>query len=128
MFCSQCQNEMPDGSAFCNNCGARLMGGGAAAGPEAQTTAQYPQPQTQPNPQAKSKIAAGVLGILLGCFGVHNFYLGFTGKAVCQLLLGTVGIFIFVGPIISSIWGLVEGIMILCSSNGKDARGVPLQN
>ena len=39
------------------------------------------------NPNAKSKIAAGILGIILGCFGVHNFYLGFTGKAIAQLLI-----------------------------------------
>lgn len=38
-----------------------------------------------PNMQ-KSKMAAGLLGIFLGSFGVHNFYLGYTGKAVAQLL------------------------------------------
>ena len=26
----------------------------------------------------KSKMAAGLLGIFLGTFGVHNFYLGYT--------------------------------------------------
>ena len=39
------------------------------------------------NGAQKSKIAAGLLGIFLGSFGVHNFYLGYTGKAVAQLLL-----------------------------------------
>ncbi len=39
------------------------------------------------NPQAKSKMAAGLLGIFLGAFGVHNFYLGYTGKAIAQLLI-----------------------------------------
>ena len=33
----------------------------------------------------KSKVAAGLLAIFLGAFGVHNFYLGYTGKAVAQL-------------------------------------------
>ena len=33
---------------------------------------------TSTNPNAKSKIAAGLLGIFLGSLGVHNFYLGFT--------------------------------------------------
>lgn len=35
----------------------------------------------------KSKMAAGLLGIFLGAFGVHNFYLGYTTKAVIQLCL-----------------------------------------
>ena len=31
----------------------------------------------------KSKVAAGLFGIFLGSFGVHNFYLGFTGSVRC---------------------------------------------
>ena len=49
----------------------------------------------------KSKLAAGLLGIFLGCFGVHNFYLGNTGKAVAQLLLTVIGWIIFIGPAIA---------------------------
>ncbi len=79
----------------------------------------------------KSKIAAGLLSIFLGCFGVGNFYLGFTGKAVAQLLLTLLGwIVLGLGPIAASIWGLIEGIMILCSHPGqpahRDAKGVEL--
>ena len=86
----------------------------------------YPQQPQQFDPTAKSKIAAGILGILLGCFGVHNFYLGYTGKAVTQLVLTVVscGILSF----ISGIWGLIEGIMILTGSINVDARGVPLKD
>lgn len=69
----------------------------------------------------KSKLAAGLLGIFLGGFGVHNFYLGYTTKAVIQLVISlcTVGI--------GAIWGFIEGILILCSSAGspwhRDALG-----
>lgn len=95
---------------------------------------QYAQPQygqTMPVGQAqKSKLAAGLLGIFLGSLGVHNFYLGNTGKAVAQLLLTLIGWIIIVGPIISGIWALVEAILILCSSYGspwhRDAHGVEL--
>lgn len=95
---------------------------------------QYGQPQYgQPMPvgQAqKSKIAAGLLGIFLGSLGVHNFYLGNTGKAVAQLLLTLIGWIIIVGPIISGIWALIEAILILCSNYGspwhRDARGIEL--
>ncbi len=86
----------------------------------------YYQQPGQYGPQPKSKIAAGVLGILLGAFGVHNFYLGYNGKAVAQLLITllTCGI----GAAISSIWGLIEGILILTGSITTDAKGVPLKD
>ncbi len=74
----------------------------------------------------KSKVAAGLLGIFLGVFGVHNFYLGFTGKAIAQLLLSILscGALSFV----SAIWGLIEGIMILTGSIKTDGKGLPLKD
>lgn len=43
----------------------------------------YPAPGAlaQPYPDQKSKMAAGLLGIFLGGLGIHNFYLGYTGKS-----------------------------------------------
>lgn len=85
-----------------------------------------------PGMSTRSKIVAGLFGIFLGAFGVHNFYLGNTGKAVGQLLLTIFGAFIVVGPVISAIWGLVEGIYILGSHPGshwhQDADGLQLQD
>ena len=76
--------------------------------------------------EGKSKIAAGLLGIFLGGFGVHNFYLGYTGKAIAQLLITllTCGF----GAVISEVWGLIEGIMILTGSINVDAQGNPLKD
>lgn len=66
----------------------------------------------------KSKVVAGILGILLGAFGVHNFYLGKTKVAVTQLLITIISLG-FLSPI-SAIWGLVEGIFILISQPGTE--------
>lgn len=87
----------------------------------------YGQPILNPIPygyKQKSKLAAGLLGILIGSFGVHNFYLGYTGKAVAQLLITllTCG----AGAVISGIWALIEGIMILTGSINVDGKNVPL--
>ena len=77
-------------------------------------------------------MAAGLFGIFLGCWGVHNFYLGYTGKAVAQLVLSIVGIItscLYIGVFLilaAEIWGLIEGIMILSGSINTDADGVPL--
>ena len=66
-------------------------------------------------------MTAGLLGIFLGAFGVHNFYLGFTGKAVAQLLITLLSCF-FLSPV-SGIWGLIEGIMLLCGKVTTDGKG-----
>ena len=91
-FCPNCGQPTPPNSQVCLNCGVAL----GAYGPKGE----------------KSKIAAGLLGIFLGAFGIHNFYLGYTGKAIAQLLITLVSCFIL-SPV-SAIWGLIEGIMILC--------------
>jgi TM2 domain-containing membrane protein YozV len=70
---------------------------------------------------AKSKIAAGILGIFLGALGVHNFYLGYTGKAVGQLLISLLSCGIL--SWVSAIWGIIEGIMILTGSIDVDGYG-----
>ena len=78
---------------------------------------------------SKSKLVAGLLGILLGGLGIHNFYLGYTQKAIIQVLLGTVGaLFFFIGPMVSGVWGLVEGIMILAGKITVDGKGNPLKD
>ena len=79
----------------------------------------------------KSKVAAGLLGIFLGCFGAHNFYLGYTGKAVAQLLITLLSLGFL--AVIPAIWALIEGILILSAQPGAqpwgvDARGVPLSS
>lgn len=76
--------------------------------------------------QQKSKIAAGILGIFLGVFGVHNFYLGRVGRGVAQLLLTLLSCFLL-SPI-SEIWGLIEGILILAGSINTDGKGIPLKD
>ena len=117
MYCSKCGTLFQSGDMFCSKCGCNANTGTSGA-------PNYPHPL----PQAKSKIVAGILGIIIGVWGVHNFYLGFTGKAVAQLLLGTVGIFILIGPAISGIWGFIEGLIILCSNDPRDAKGMPLRD
>ncbi len=112
-YCATCGNPVQPNSFVCSSCGVPIQGG---------------------NVQLKSKVAAGLLGIFLGAFGVHNFYLGYTTKAIIQLVATIVGmvtscigigVFICVGI---EIWGFVEGIMILTGNINKDGKGLPLQN
>ena len=74
--------------------------------------------------KVKSKIAAGLFGILLGAFGVHNFYLGFYKKAIIQLLITLLSCGGLV--IISSIWAIIESVFILVGEISIDAHGNPI--
>lgn len=66
----------------------------------------------------KSKILAGMLGILFGSLGAENWYLGYYGRAAVQLGLTLISGG-FLAPI-SSIWGVIDGIKIMAS--GPDSR------
>ena len=123
MFCKQCGKPIDDGQELCEEC---KVGGASQTTQTAQTTNTNQNYNAAPNVSStpKSKIAAGLLGIFLGSFGVHNFYLGYTGKAIAQLLITllTCGF----GAFISSIWGFIEGILILTGSINTDGKGNPL--
>jgi len=121
MFCSKCGAELEATAAFCGKCGAPT-GAGAQQPPAAP-----PSPAPATGPVLKSKLAAGLLGIFLGCLGIHRFYLGYNAIGIAQLILGVLGVFTCgITAIISGIWGLVEGILILTGSINRDAQGNPL--
>ena len=130
MYCKNCGNTMDDnavicvkcgcakgtGTSYCHNCGQPTLPGAAVC-----TNCGVSLAAPAANGNQKSKMAAGLLGIFLGGWGVHNFYLGYTGKATAQIVLT----FCFG---IGAIWGLIEGIMILCGKISTDAKGVPLKD
>lgn len=64
-------------------------------------------------PDASKKIPAGILGILLGAFGIHKFFLGYTKEGIIMLVVTLLGSIIVVGPLIMGVIGLIEGIIYL---------------
>lgn len=143
-FCSFCGGENPDNAKFCLECGAQI-------GSNSNSTTQTPVSGTQktiamPPPQQvvqtyyppsqkttyssksaapvsyspKSRVAAGLLGIFLGGCGAGRFYLGYAGLGVAQLLVSlfTLGF--------GAIWGLIDGIVILCGGVAVDGQGYKL--
>ena len=103
-YCSNCGKKVNENQDVCLNCGVNLK-----------------KDKKIDNVNGKSKITAGILGISLGCFGVHNFYLGYNGKAIAQLLITLLSLFLL--SWVSAIWGLIEGILILTGNIKKDASG-----
>jgi TM2 domain-containing membrane protein YozV len=105
MFCSKCGKQVDANLAFCPDCGTRTAAAAVPVGGE-----------------LKSKIAAGLLGIFLGGWGIHRFYLGYTTIGIIQIVvtLITLGF--------GGLWGFIEGIMILTGNINKDAKGQPLKD
>lgn len=67
----------------------------------------------------KTKLVAGLLGIFLGGFGAHKFYLGDNKAGVIRLVVSVVTLGF------GGIWGFIEGIMLLVNG-GEDVNGVEL--
>lgn len=130
MFCRNCGNQMDNLAAVCVKCGVPTgqgvnfcpnCGNQTAPGAVVCTSCGISLSQVIQGTQ-KSKLTAGLLGIFLGGFGVHNFYLGYTTKGIIQIAVTL----ITCGA--GSLWGLIEGIMILCGSINTDANGVSLKD
>ena len=74
----------------------------------------------------KSKTTAALLAFFLGGFGAHNFYLGFKGRAIAQLLITVLSVGSLAG--VSYLWAFVEFILILTGKISKDAAGNPFDS
>jgi TM2 domain-containing membrane protein YozV len=102
VHCAACGEQISREAASCPKCGQ----------PNAS------RPQTGP---VRSKIAAGVLAILLGGIGIHKFYLGKVGIGIVYIL--------FCWTFIPAIVALVEGIIYLTQDDKTFAekQGVTVQ-
>ncbi len=80
----------------------------------------YP-PQYPGDVSDKSKVVAGILGILLGSFGAGRFYIGDVKTGVLQLVVSIVTCGL------GGLWGVIDGILILVNG-GYDAHGRRLRD
>jgi hypothetical protein len=91
------------------------------AAPILQPSGIVPPPHVQPGSgaglQARSRTTFIVLGIFLGMLGVHNFYAGYTAKAVGQLCLSVLTLGYL--AIASWIWAIIEICIV-----EKDSAGI----
>lgn len=105
-FCKKCGAVLAPEQFYCRTCGCRAC--------------DAPAPKVQLPQSNCSKLMAGLLGVFAGGFGVHRFYLGNIPLGILQIAVT----FLTLG--IGSVWGIVEGILILLGIIKKDAKGNPL--
>lgn len=114
--CGGCGAEIPGQETVCPYCGASLPDNVAPLTVPAAPASAVQQSVGQA--PAKNKSTYLLLGILLGGLGIHNFYAGYKGKGIAQLLITllTAGY----GGMISWIWAIVD----VCTVK-QDAQGIP---
>ena len=100
-YCRKCGKEIKDNFNNCPYCGASTN-------------------VVQNASTGKSKILAGIFGLVFGGIGVHNFYLGYTNKGIIQIVVT----FLTCG--LGSLWGFIEGILIFAGEINTDSDGNPL--
>lgn len=102
MTCKQCGQKLGEGVQICPICKY-----------EHKSTSIYTY-------KPRSRKVAGILQIFFGGFGIGRFYLGYNRVALGQLF--TFPIF-FIG----GVWGIIDGILILCGQIECDANGIPIE-
>lgn len=65
--------------------------------------------------EESKRVIAGILAILLGPFGVHKFILGYTTQGI--ILLAITIVTCGIGAAVTSIVGLIEGVVYLTKSD-----------
>jgi TM2 domain-containing membrane protein YozV len=89
-----------------------------AAPQQAYPYAQPPAPGVLYGRSQKSRSTYIVLGIFLGALGIHNFYAGYTGRAVGQLCLSVLTLGYL--ALVSWIWAIIEICLVTKDSSGLD--------
>jgi len=85
-------------------------------------TPLYAQPQTDDwqKAGADKKIIAGILGIVVGAFGIHKFVLGYQKEGLTMLLVSILSCGTLAG--FMHVIGIIEGIMYLTKSDEEFVR------
>lgn len=93
-----------------------------------QQSYAYQQPHVQPHYTApvasRDHVAAGLLALFLGPFGVHKFYLGYNTQGFILLAISLLGGLFSFGLVTGIVWviSIVEGIIYLTKAQSEFER------
>lgn len=130
--CPECKSNVSDKAAGCPQCGYPIaLSIGQKSGPTPplpKLHADYARPdkdvivQGRSTPHvvksAKSRGIYIILGLFFGGLGIHNFYAGYYGRGLAQLLIVLILGWIVIGFVIVGFWVLIELFVVT-----QDAAG-----
>lgn len=134
MKCEYCDNPVPNGVTRCPSCGATIHLYSENSKPDAthhtistQQCGSFESSGHSPTTYdpylfvaKKNRIVYIVLALVFGEIGVHNFYAGFIGRGIAQLLITVLSFGLLFW--ISWIWAVIE----ICAID-HDGKGVPFE-
>lgn len=125
--CPHCQHALEPWRVMATVAG-RHADGGVGVHPGVVPPPPPPGPITAPYApfdatvySSRNRWVAGALGVLLGEFGVHRFYLGHIDIGILQIVVTIVTCGI------GGLWGFIEGILCFCGAM-RDVDGLPLRS
>ena len=126
--CPECKADVSDRAANCPRCGYPIAAQQAHAAAAKPLHPDYISPRepvgsgaAQAAPvikQAKSRGIYVILGLFFGLLGVHNFYAGYFGRGVAQLLIVAITGWFVIGIVVVAIWVIIELFVVT-----QDAAG-----
>lgn len=117
--CEHCGFTKGNGLSYCPECGRKVLNRAEVC--EYCGTIVF----SLYTKKSRFRFLAGILGVLLGFLGAHNFYLGYIKKGIFQLVVTVLLCVIGLGPLAGIIWAwaLYESYKILRGDVRVDARG-----
>lgn len=131
MFCESCGSQVPDGQAFCSNCGAAVAQPAPQAAPAAQPVYQQPvaqpvyqQPAAQPVYQQPVAQPVQVQPVVV----INQPQRKSTGMAIAGLVMGILTLVFCWVPFVGFILGLLGLIFSIVGIAKKDggAKGAAI--
>lgn len=126
--CPQCGFNPKQGTVHCRMCGAPTAAGQimcTQCGHDltiAQRTAA--SASAAPATGTKNRTTAGILALILGGFGAHKFYMGYSGEGMLLLVIDMIIVIATggAGAIVTAVVPFVEGIAYLRMSDEEFQR------
>jgi TM2 domain-containing membrane protein YozV len=94
MYCKNCGNQISPEAVICVKCGAAIR-----------------------KMSSKNRTSYVLFAVFLGFFGIHNFYAGYSGKAIAQLLISLIS-FGALSPV-SWLWAIIEACTVKQDAEGN---------
>jgi TM2 domain-containing membrane protein YozV len=120
--CPDCGRQVSTEAVACPGCG-RPIKTGVGGWAETPSAAGPTEPRHQATPlvvqTVKSRGVFIVLGLFLGCLGIHNFYAGYNGKGAAQLVITLVLGWFIIGFVVTAVWALIDVCTVTVDASGN---------
>ena len=132
--CPECNSSVSDKATGCPQCGFPIntiapVTRASSSEPPQKFHTDYVRPEKSTSfkqgsttivKSAKSRGIYIILGLLLGGLGIHNFYAGYYGRGLAQLLTVLILGWFVIGLVIVGVWIIIELFTVTHDAAGDE--------